>query len=67
MSKSYCKNYDMVSGKAMSCGKHRNKDCKWIAYNDPTYIIWAKTKTEWRICSKLLEASRKRAEELKNG
>lgn len=51
----------------MDFGKHRNKDCKWVALNDPTYILWAKGSTDWLICSKLLEAATNRAKELGYG
>lgn len=43
----------------MDFGKHRGRDCKWIAVNEPSYILWAKSKTDWKICDKLLTAAQK--------
>lgn len=67
MNKNTLKGYDLVSGKFLEFGKHRGKDSKWVAYNDPTYVIWAKETAGMRVCSKLLEASRNRAKELGYG
>ncbi|MES1923258.1 hypothetical protein MHBO_004802 [Bonamia ostreae] len=67
MSQQYRRGYDMVAGSQMTYGKHRGKDCKWIAYNDPSYILWAKKQTDWRICGKLLEAAQNRQRDLCHG